>query len=63
VIEQSLSPIGEAKAVTVKEAIQSITFIKAVGTTNLYEVKTNLGTHRVAAEDEAAARATVEESQ
>jgi hypothetical protein len=61
VIEQSLSPIGEAKVETVKEFVQSITLIKAVGSTNLYEVQTNLGTRKVAAQDEAAARATIEE--
>jgi hypothetical protein len=60
-IEQSLSPVGEAKAETVKEVVQSVRLIKAVGATNLYEVQTNLGTRRVAAEDEAAARATIEE--
>jgi hypothetical protein len=63
VIEQSLSPIGEIKAETVKEVVQSITLIKAVGSTNLYEVQTNLGTRKVAAQDEAAARATIEEGQ
>jgi len=62
-IEKSLSPIGEAKVETVKEVIQSVTLIKAVGTTNLYEVQTNLGTRRVAAQDEAEARAAIEEGQ
>jgi hypothetical protein len=61
VIEQSLSPIGEVQVETAKEVVQSITLIRTVGTTNLYEVQTNLGTHRIAAEDEAAARATIEE--
>jgi hypothetical protein len=61
VIEQSLSPIGEVNVETAKEVIQGITLIKKVGTTNLYEVQTNLGTRRVAAQDKAAARATVEE--
>jgi hypothetical protein len=61
VIEQSLSPIGEAKVETVKETVQSITLIKALGSTNVYEVQTNLGTRKVVAQDEAAARATIEE--
>jgi hypothetical protein len=63
VIEQSLSPIGEAKVETAKEVVQNVTLIKALGTTNLYEVQTNLGSRRVAAQDEAAARATVEDGQ
>jgi hypothetical protein len=61
VIEQSLSPIGEVNVEMAKEVVQSITLIKTVGTTNLYEVQTNLGSRRVAAQDEAAARATVED--
>jgi hypothetical protein len=60
VIEQSLSPIGETKTAAVKEVIQSITLVKAMDSTNLYEVQTNLGTRQVVAQDEAAARGIIE---
>jgi hypothetical protein len=62
VIEQSLSPIGEPKTETVKEVVYSITLLKVVGKTNLYEVKTDHGTHRVLALDAAAAREMIEKS-
>jgi len=60
VFEQSVSPMGEPQAETVKEIVQSITLVKAAGKTNLYQVKTNLGVRRVLAPDEAAARDMVE---
>jgi hypothetical protein len=60
VIEQSLSPFGEFKPKADKEVVQAITFVKAVGKTNLYEVQTNLGTRRVLALNEAAAREMIE---
>jgi len=62
VIEQSLSPIGEPQTEAVKEVVQTITFLKAVGKTNLYEVQTNLGTRRILAPSEAAVRETIEEA-
>lgn len=52
VMEKSLSPIGEAKTETVKETVKKVTFIKALGSSNLYEVETNLCTRRVAAPSE-----------
>lgn len=61
-IEQSLSPLGEAPPVEVKETVQKVTFLKAAGTTNLYEVETNLGTRRIAAQSEDSAREMVEQS-
>lgn len=65
VIEQSLSPIGEVVSAAVKaraeEKVQKITLVKAVGSTNLYEVHTNQGTRRIAAPDEDSARDLVEQ--
>jgi len=63
IIEKSLSPIGETHAEEVKETVQKITFIKAVGSTNLYEVETNLGTRRVAAPSEEKIYSLVEQGQ
>ena len=59
-IEQSVSPIGEPQAEIVREVVQSITLVRAAGKANLYQVKTNLGTHRILAPDEAAVRDMVE---
>ena len=63
VMEKSLSPIGEARTETVKEVVQKITLIKSVGSTNLYEVETNLGTRRVAAPNEEKIYSLVEQGQ
>jgi len=52
IMEKSLSPIGEAKTETVKETVRKVTFIKSLGSSNLYEVETNLCTRRVAAPSE-----------
>ncbi len=60
VIEQSLSPRGELPAPTAKEVVKSVTFLRAAGKTNLYEVETNLGKRKVAAVSEEGARALVE---
>lgn len=61
VIEQSLSPRGEEEVAEVKETVQTITFLKSAGSTNLYEVQTNLGTRRIAAPSEEKARELAEE--
>jgi hypothetical protein len=63
VIEQSVSPIGEPQPATAKEVILSITFVRAAGKVGLYEVRTNLGTRKVLAASEAAAREMVENAQ
>ncbi|MBK9990511.1 MAG: hypothetical protein IPP19_07215 [Verrucomicrobia bacterium] len=63
VFEKSLSPIGEVQTESVKEIVQAITFIKSVGATNLYEVKTNLGTRRVAAPSEDNIYSLIEQGQ
>jgi len=63
VFEKSLSPIGEVKTETVKEIVKQITFIKSVGSTNLYEVETNLGTRKVAAPSEEQIYSLVEQGQ
>jgi len=63
VIEESLSPLGEVQAAAVKEVIQKITRLKAVGSASLYEVQTNLGTRRIVASSEAKARSMVEEAE
>jgi hypothetical protein len=60
VIEQSLSPKGEVPEASAATVITKITLIKAIGNTNLYEAETNNGPQRVAAPDEASARATIE---
>lgn len=60
VMEQSLSPKGEAPEKVARESVEKITFIKSVGSTNLYEVQTNLGTRRVAAPDENAVYGLIE---
>jgi hypothetical protein len=62
VIEQSMSPKGEAPEQTVKEVIKTITFLRTVGKTNLYEVQTNLGTKKIAAVSEEAARSLIEDA-
>lgn len=61
IIEQSMSPIGEVAPESVKEVVQKVTLLKAVGSTNLYEVQTNLGTRRVAAASEASVYELVEQ--
>ena len=61
--EKSLSPMGEVQTESVKEVVQKITFIKSVGSTNLYEVETNLGTRRVAAPSESEIQGLVEQGQ
>lgn len=61
VIECSLSPKGELQPEAVKEIVKSITFIRTAGSSNLYEVETNLGRRKIAATSEAAARALIEE--
>ena len=59
-VEQSLSPKGEPREAVVKTQVTRVTLIKAIGKTNLYEVATSGGVERVAASDEAAAKAMVE---
>jgi hypothetical protein len=63
IMEKSLSPIGEVRTEAVKEIVQKITLIKAVGSTNLYEVETNLGTRRVAAPSEEKIYSLIEQGQ
>jgi hypothetical protein len=61
-LEQSLSPKGEPPPETVKEVVRTITLLRPAGRTNLYEVETNLGTRRIAATSEEAARALIEDA-
>ena len=63
VMEQSMSPIGEPPEQVAKESVEKITFIKSVGSTNLYEVQTNMGTRRVAEPSEEAVYGLVEKGQ
>jgi hypothetical protein len=58
-VEQSLSPKGEPIEASVSTQVTKVTLLKTIGKTNLYEVETNNGVERVAAADEAAARAFV----
>lgn len=63
VIEESLSPLGEAIEVapaSSKEFVKSVRLIKAAGTLNLYEVQTNLQTRRMVAASEEAVHELVE---
>jgi hypothetical protein len=60
IIESSLSPKGEAAEAVAKTVVTKVTLRAAMGNTNLYEVETNLGTRRVAAPDEGAAKEMVE---
>lgn len=59
-IEQSLSPRGEPQQTRTKEVVTTVTLIRAIGKTNLYEVETNLGRRKIAAVSDEAARAMVE---
>lgn len=59
-IEQSLSPKGEQREVSVRTQVTKVTLIKTIGKTNLYEVDTNNGVEKVAAADAAEAKAMVE---
>jgi|GEM_PF-848706 len=63
VIEQSLSPIGEVEVADAKEIVQKITLLRGSGTSNIYEVETNLGSRRIVAPTENRARQLVEESE
>jgi hypothetical protein len=59
-MEQSLSPKGEVPEQAPKVVTGAITLLKAVGTQNLYSVETNLGTQKVLAASEDAAKTIVE---
>jgi len=59
-VEASLSPKGEQREVIATKHVTKVTFIKAVGKTNLYEVETNVGVERVAAPDPDSARGFIE---
>ena len=60
VMEQSLSPRGEPPEQATKVTAGAITALKQVGKQNLYSVETNLGTQKVVAASEEAAKAVVE---
>jgi hypothetical protein len=60
VFEQSMSPRGAVEQARAKTVVMSITLVRAVGKTNLYDVETNLGHRKVAAVSENAARELVE---
>ncbi len=62
VFEHSLSPLGEAIEDSPKEVINSISFIKNVGNSGLYMVKTNLKNYRIVAPNESTAKRLVEET-
>ena len=65
-IEASLSPKGEvvpADEVVQKETVKRVTFVRAAGKVNLYEVETDRGVRKIVAADEAAARAVAEAEQ
>ncbi len=60
VFEQSMSPRGSVEAAKARPVVKSVTLVRAVGKTNLYDVETSLGHRKVAAVSEAAARELVE---
>jgi hypothetical protein len=60
IIESSLSPKGEEKEAVAKTVVIKVILRASMGNTNLYEVETNLGSRKVAAPDEGAAREMVE---
>ena len=51
---------GVIEASDAPEQVTKVTLLEARGRINLYKVETNLGSHKVAAPSEAAARATIE---
>jgi hypothetical protein len=59
VVEQSVSPKGEAVEEAVVTKVMKVVLIRSIGKTNLYEVDTSNGVERVAAPDAATARAMV----
>jgi len=61
-VEYSMSPKGEPKESVAQTRVTKVTLLKVVGTMNLYQIDTNNGAERVAAADEATARAMVESS-
>lgn len=60
VMQWSLSAKNEVEPVSAKEVVLKVFLIKSVGTVNLYDVETNLDSHRVAARSEAEAVRLVE---
>lgn len=65
VFEASLSPIGETptreELAAANEVVQSVRFLKPVGSANLYEVTTTVGVRKIIAPDPGSARRMVEE--
>lgn len=59
---ESLSPRGTIETPEAPERVTRITFIKALGNTNLYQTETTRGSQRVIAPSETAARNIVENS-
>ena len=57
---RSLTPKGRIEAPDAPEQVQRVTLIRAAGAVNIYEVETNRGVRRVAAPNEAEARALIE---
>jgi hypothetical protein len=59
-LQWSLSAKGEVEPPPVKEVVKKVTVVKKVGTNNLYEVETNMGSHRILAPTEEKAIQDVE---
>ena len=57
---RSLTPKGRIEAPDAPEQVKRVTLLQARGQINIYEVETNLGIRKVAAPNEAAARALIE---
>jgi hypothetical protein len=60
VMQWSLSAKNEAEPVAIKEVVTKVFLVRSAGNVNLYDVETNLGSHNVAAPNEAEARRLVE---
>jgi hypothetical protein len=57
---RSLTPKGTIEPADTAEQVTKVTLLETKGRINIYKVETNLGIHKVAAPDEAAARAAIE---
>jgi len=59
-MQWSLSAKNEVEPVATKEVVTNVILIRSAGKVNLYDVETNLGSHNVAAPNEAEAKRLIE---
>jgi hypothetical protein len=60
VMQWSLSAKNEVEPVATKEVVTKVLLVRSAGNVNLYDVETNMGSHNVAAPNEAEAKRLVE---